>query len=138
MVEDWIKDWFSCPWAAEATSLESSTLWSTDEKTFETWICPLVHALIGYCNDTIIRWVSSLKEQLSHFLCLAWMIYILHENFPYSSRLCQEIVLVKSEVAELLFPEVITNLSRRTDVAVDLGQLICTKVLFLLFLTFKN
>ncbi|XP_019197259.1 PREDICTED: serine/threonine-protein kinase ATM isoform X3 [Ipomoea nil] len=82
---------------AEATSLESSTLWSTDEKTFETWICPLVHALIGYCNDTIIR-------------------------------LCQEIVLVKSEVAELLFPEVITNLSRRTDVAVDLGQLICTKV----------
>lgn len=66
------------------------------------------------------------------------MIYILHEKFPYSSRLCQEIVLVKSEVAELLFPEVIANLSRRTDVAVDLGQLICTKVLFLLFLTFKN
>ncbi|CAH9111684.1 unnamed protein product [Cuscuta epithymum] len=81
---------------AEAIPLESSTLWKTDGKTFEMWICPLVYALIGYCNDTIIR-------------------------------LCQEIVLVKSEVAELLLPEVISNISRRKDVVVDLCQLISTK-----------
>ncbi|XP_055826815.1 serine/threonine-protein kinase ATM isoform X2 [Solanum dulcamara] len=82
---------------AEALSLKNSAIWKTDGKTFETWICPLVCALIGYCDDKILR-------------------------------LCQDIVLVKSEVAELLFPHVMVNLSSRKDVDVDLCQLISSQV----------
>ncbi|MCD9642746.1 hypothetical protein HAX54_029689 [Datura stramonium] len=70
--------------AAEALSLKNSAIWKTDGKTFETWICPLVCALIEYCDDKILR-------------------------------LFQDIVLVKSEVAELLFPHVMVNLSSRRD-----------------------
>lgn len=82
---------------AKALSLKTSAIWKTDGKTFETWICPLVCALIEYCDDKILR-------------------------------LCQDIVLVKSEVAELLFPHVMVNLSSRKDVDVDLCQLISSQV----------
>ncbi|XP_009622788.1 serine/threonine-protein kinase ATM isoform X4 [Nicotiana tomentosiformis] len=81
----------------EALSLKDSAIWKTDGKTFETWICPLICALIEYCDDMILR-------------------------------LCQDIVLVKSEVAELLFPYVMVNLSSRRDVDVDLCQLISSQV----------
>ncbi|KAM1451845.1 hypothetical protein ACFX2I_038908 [Malus domestica] len=40
---------------AEAIPLENSTVWATQGKTFDTWICPLVFSLIGYCNDVILR-----------------------------------------------------------------------------------
>ncbi|XP_023004525.1 serine/threonine-protein kinase ATM isoform X2 [Cucurbita maxima] len=40
---------------AEAISLESSTVWETNGKTFERWICPLVYSLIGHSNDVILR-----------------------------------------------------------------------------------
>lgn len=82
---------------AKALSLKDSAIWKTDGKTFETWICPLVCALIEYCGDKILR-------------------------------LCQDIVLVKSEVAELLFPHVMVNLSSRKDVDVDLCRLISSQV----------
>lgn len=82
---------------AEALSLKNSAIWKTDGKTFETWICPLVCALIEYCDDKILR-------------------------------LCQDIVLVKSEVAELLFPHVMVNLSIRRDMDVDLCELISSQV----------
>ncbi|XP_047265673.1 serine/threonine-protein kinase ATM isoform X2 [Capsicum annuum] len=81
----------------EALSLKNSTIWKTDGKTFETWICPLVGALIEYCDDKILR-------------------------------LCQDIVLEKSEVAELLFPHVMVNLSSRRVLDVDLCQLISSQV----------
>ncbi|RDY13104.1 Serine/threonine-protein kinase ATM, partial [Mucuna pruriens] len=41
---------------AEAIPLEKSTVWATDGKTFEMWICPLVYSLIVYCNDVILRY----------------------------------------------------------------------------------
>ncbi|KAM4115238.1 hypothetical protein ACJW30_04G133500 [Castanea mollissima] len=78
---------------AEAISLEKSTVWVTQGKTFEMWICPLVYALIGYCNDVILR-------------------------------LCQEIVLLKAEVAELLLPSVIVNLAGRKDLEAGLHKTI--------------
>ncbi|XP_022845090.1 serine/threonine-protein kinase ATM isoform X2 [Olea europaea var. sylvestris] len=81
---------------AEAISIDNHSVW-TSEKTFDSWICPLVHALMGYCNDLILR-------------------------------LCQDIVLVKSEVAELLFCNVIVNLAGRTDLDVDICRLISLKV----------
>lgn len=82
---------------AEAVSLEMASLWSTQGKTFENWICQLVYSLIGYCDDTILR-------------------------------LCQDIVLVKAEVAELLFPNVIVNLAGRKDLAHDFCRLISMQV----------
>ncbi|KAI9173943.1 hypothetical protein LWI28_009144 [Acer negundo] len=66
---------------------ENSTVWETNDKTFEMWICPLVYSLIGYCNDAILR-------------------------------LCQNIVMLKSEVAELLMPSVFVNLAGRKDMDV--------------------
>ncbi|KAA8540818.1 hypothetical protein F0562_024781 [Nyssa sinensis] len=82
---------------AGANSLEKSNIWKTCDKTFETWICPLVYALIGYCDDMILR-------------------------------LCQDIVLLKAEVAELLLPHVLVNLAGRKDLAVDLCKLISLQV----------
>lgn len=40
---------------AEAISVESTTVWETNDKTFEKWICPLVYSLIGHSNDVILR-----------------------------------------------------------------------------------
>ncbi|KAE8124229.1 hypothetical protein FH972_019134 [Carpinus fangiana] len=82
---------------AEAYSLEKSTVWVTHGKAFDTWICPLVYTLIGYCNDVILR-------------------------------LCQDIVLLKAEVAELLLPSVIVNLAGRKDTDVDLHKIISLQV----------
>ncbi|GAV63786.1 PI3_PI4_kinase domain-containing protein/FAT domain-containing protein/FATC domain-containing protein, partial [Cephalotus follicularis] len=82
---------------AEEISLEKSTVWETHDKTFEAWICPLVYALIGYCNDVILR-------------------------------LCQDIVLMKAEVSELLLPSIIVNIAGRKDMDVDLHKLISSQV----------
>ncbi|KAJ0047583.1 hypothetical protein Pint_15443 [Pistacia integerrima] len=77
----------------DVLSLENSAVWETNDKSFEMWICPLVHSLIGYCDDVILR-------------------------------LCQDIVLLKAEVAELLLPTVFVNLGGRKDIDVDLHKLI--------------
>ncbi|XP_017973415.1 PREDICTED: serine/threonine-protein kinase ATM isoform X2 [Theobroma cacao] len=82
---------------AEDISLEKSTTWVTHGKTFETWICPLVYLLIGYCNDVIIR-------------------------------LCQDVALLKTEVAELLLPSVVVNLASKKDIDVDIQKLISCQV----------
>ncbi|KAL3824832.1 hypothetical protein ACJIZ3_020861 [Penstemon smallii] len=83
--------------SAESIPIEDSTVWTTFDKTFEAWICPLVHTMIIYCDDLILR-------------------------------LCQDIVLVKSEVAELLFSNVIVNVAGRKDSDVDLCKVISLKV----------
>ncbi|KAI8543059.1 hypothetical protein RHMOL_Rhmol08G0189100 [Rhododendron molle] len=83
--------------SAEAISLEKSTLWKTHEKNFETWICPLVYALIGYSDDIILR-------------------------------LCQDIVMLKAEVAELLLPNVVVNLAGRKNLDIDLCRIISLQV----------
>ncbi|KAK4394662.1 Serine/threonine-protein kinase ATM, partial [Sesamum angolense] len=82
---------------AKSISIEDSTVWTTFDKTFEAWICPLVYAMINYCDDLILR-------------------------------LCQDIVLVKSEVAELLFSNIIVNIAGRKDSDVDLCNIISLKV----------
>ncbi|KAH6798041.1 Serine/Threonine-kinase ATM-like protein [Perilla frutescens var. hirtella] len=82
---------------AKSISIEDSTVWTTTDKTFEAWICPLVYALISFCDDLILR-------------------------------LCQDIVLVKSEVSELLFSNVIVNIAGRKDSEVDLCKIISFKV----------
>ncbi|KAG9138050.1 hypothetical protein Leryth_001298 [Lithospermum erythrorhizon] len=82
---------------ARDISVEMTPLWSAVDKTFEMWICPLVNALIGYCDDIILR-------------------------------LCQDIVSVKAEVAELLFPVILLNLSGQKSVDQDLCMLISSRV----------
>ncbi|GFP92353.1 serine/threonine-protein kinase atm [Phtheirospermum japonicum] len=82
---------------AKSVSIEDSTVWSTCDKSFETWICPLVCAMISYCDDLILR-------------------------------LCQDIVLVKSEVAELIFTNVIVNIAGRKESDIDLCKVISSKV----------
>ncbi|XAR50182.1 Non-specific serine/threonine protein kinase [Bertholletia excelsa] len=82
---------------AEAFSLEQPTIWKTQGKDYESWICPLVYALIGYCNDIILR-------------------------------LCQDIVLLKAEVAELLLPNVVVNLAGRKNMDLDLCKIISFQV----------
>ncbi|XP_052731781.1 serine/threonine-protein kinase ATM isoform X2 [Vigna angularis] len=55
----------------EATSLEKSTVWVTDGKTFEMWICPLVYSLIAYCSDAILRLCQDIimfKGEIAEFL----------------------------------------------------------------------
>lgn len=79
--------------AAEAISLENSTIWKTHGKNFESWICPLVYALIGYSDDIILR-------------------------------LCQDIAMLKAEVAELLLPNVVVNLAGRKNLDIDLCRII--------------
>ncbi|XP_044477149.1 serine/threonine-protein kinase ATM isoform X3 [Mangifera indica] len=81
----------------DVVSLENSAVWETENKTFEMWICPLVHSLIGYCDDVILR-------------------------------LFQDIVLLKSEVAELLLPSVFVNLAGRKATDIDLQKLISLQV----------
>lgn len=40
--------------STEAFSLEKSSVWVSQGRTFEMWVCPLVYALIGYCNEVIV------------------------------------------------------------------------------------
>ncbi|XP_072965614.1 serine/threonine-protein kinase ATM isoform X2 [Typha angustifolia] len=79
-----------------SVSLEDSSLWRTEHKSYDTWVCSLVHALISHCDDTILR-------------------------------LCQNIVLLKAEAAELLLASVLVNLAK-TDCSAVLCDLISTKV----------
>ncbi|KAK7354055.1 hypothetical protein VNO80_19511 [Phaseolus coccineus] len=82
---------------AEAISLEKSTAWVTNGKTFEMWICPLVYSLIVYCSDVILR-------------------------------LCQDIIMLKGEVAEFLLPSIFVNITTRKDLEIDLHKLICLQL----------
>lgn len=49
----------------------------------------------------------------------------------FGFRLCQDIVLLKAEVAELLLPNVFMNLAGRKDMPFDLHQLISMQVLLM-------
>ncbi|KAL8457793.1 hypothetical protein ACS0TY_035608 [Phlomoides rotata] len=82
---------------AKSISIDDSTVWTTFGKTFEAWICPLVYALISYCDDLILR-------------------------------LSQDIALVKSEVSELLFSNIIVNIAGKKDPDVGLCKVISLKV----------
>ncbi|KAI0497772.1 hypothetical protein KFK09_021007 [Dendrobium nobile] len=78
-------------------TLDDSSLWTTEAKTYEMWICSVVHKLVVHCDDVILR-------------------------------LCQEMVLLKADVAELLFPSVLVNLAWKSDTNIDMCQLISIKV----------
>ncbi|XP_068637362.1 serine/threonine-protein kinase ATM isoform X2 [Aristolochia californica] len=82
---------------AESFSLEDASIWRTNGKTYEKWVCSLTHKLICHTNDMILR-------------------------------LCQEVVLLKAEVAELLFPVILVNLAGRKDLSSELYQLISSQV----------
>ncbi|CAN1347706.1 Serine/threonine-protein kinase ATM [Linum perenne] len=96
VVEKFLTD-FDKKYKAEAVPLDDSTLWSTSNKSFEMWICPLVFSMLGFCDDVILR-------------------------------LCQGIVLFKAETAELLFPFVIVDISKRKHIGIDLQKLITQQV----------
>ncbi|XP_064968170.1 serine/threonine-protein kinase ATM-like isoform X2 [Musa acuminata AAA Group] len=81
----------------EIVSLEDSSLWRTDNKTYKMWVCSLVHSFIHHCDDVILR-------------------------------LCQNLVLLKDEIAELLFPNVLVNLARSVHSDVLLCDIISAKV----------
>ncbi|URE12214.1 FATC domain [Musa troglodytarum] len=81
----------------EMVSLEDSSLWRTDNKTYRMWVCSLVHSFIHHCDDVILR-------------------------------LCQNLVLLKDEIAELLFPNVLVNLARSVHSDVLLCDIISAKV----------
>ncbi|KAJ8427338.1 hypothetical protein Cgig2_030603 [Carnegiea gigantea] len=81
----------------ERSLVEGPSLWSTCDKTFESWICPLVYSLIGYCNDVTLR-------------------------------LCQDLALLKAEIAELLLPSVMIDLAERKDLAIDFCKLVSAQV----------
>lgn len=55
------------------------------------------------------------------------MIHLVADFYVYF-RLCQDIVLVKSEVSELLFSTIIVNIAGRKDSEVDLCKIISFKV----------
>ncbi|XP_076932541.1 serine/threonine-protein kinase ATM-like isoform X2 [Bidens hawaiensis] len=88
-------------------SIEKTATWVTSGKTFETWICQLVYALISFSDDTILR-------------------------------LCQDIVLLKAEVAELLLSNVMVNLAKRKNSDTDLCKLISVKVMEEIFIESNN
>lgn len=50
------------------------------------------------------------------------------------NRLCQDIVLLKAEVAELLLSNVMVNLAKRKNLDIDLCKLISVKVYLVKFL----
>ncbi|XP_042498310.1 serine/threonine-protein kinase ATM isoform X2 [Macadamia integrifolia] len=61
-----------------------------------------------------------------------WICPLVYSLIRYSNdmilRLCQDIVLLKAEVAELLLPNVLANLARRKDFSIDLCKLISSQV----------
>lgn len=126
--------WFvSVTPTAEEISIEKSDIWRTHGKTFETWICSLVHALIGYCDDIILRYPRLLiRNAFTSLRVLAFLLYLMKKFYLFISRLCQDIVLQKAEVAELLFADVIVNLANRKNSDVDICELISLKVYFLM------
>ncbi|KAG0493501.1 hypothetical protein HPP92_004495 [Vanilla planifolia] len=77
--------------------LDDSSIWSTMGKSYEIWICLLVHKVAGLCDDVILR-------------------------------LCREIVLLKSEVANLLFSSVLVNLAWNDDSNGHMRELISVKI----------
>ncbi|KAJ8476072.1 hypothetical protein OPV22_019799 [Ensete ventricosum] len=81
----------------EMISLEDSSLYRTDNKTYKMWVCSLVHSFIHHCDDVILR-------------------------------LCQNLVLLKDEIAGLLFPYVLVNLARSVHSDVLLCDIISAKV----------
>ncbi|GJU96059.1 serine/threonine-protein kinase ATM isoform X1 [Tanacetum coccineum] len=68
-------------------------------------------------DKTFETWVSQLVYAL---------IYYCNDTIL---RLCQDVVLLKSEVAELLLSNVMVNLAKRKDLDIDLCKLISEKVL---------
>lgn len=117
---------------AEAISLENSALWKTQDKTFDMWICPLVYGLIGYCDDIVFRYLllTCIPSHLVTSKPFSFAREFSNLKFPCLFRLCQDVVLAKSEVAELLFPSVMVNLAGRKDLDVDLCKLISFQVVF--------
>ena len=72
----------------------------------------------------------------SYFEILLFVVFcfIKLTDFYARFRLCQDIVLLKPEVAELLLPSAIVDLAARKDIDVNLHRLISLKVIFQLTL----
>lgn len=57
-----------------------------------------------------------------------WLIK--RDSIDVSFRLCQDIVMLKAEVAELLLPNVVVNLAGRKNLDIDLCRIISLQVIY--------
>lgn len=55
---------------------------------------------------------------------------IKRDSIDVSFRLCQDIVMLKAEVAELLLPNVVVNLAGRKNLDIDLCRIISLQVIY--------
>ncbi|RDY13102.1 Serine/threonine-protein kinase ATM, partial [Mucuna pruriens] len=78
-----------------------------------------------------VKW--SLVVSISNYQTFIWFSF----SLPFSpliflaycnSRLCQDIILFKGEVAELLLPSIFVNITARKDLEIDLHKLICLQL----------
>lgn len=116
--------------------MEDPSLWKTEGKTYAQWICSLVHSLISHCDDIILRYLFSMRSSCCIFKCLymlgqlscqCYYIDVLYCS-TFHCRLCQNIVLLKAEIAELLLAHVLVSIAGKVDSSPDLCQLISVKV----------
>lgn len=89
---------------ANGISPEKSTVWETDGKTFETWICPLAYSLIGCCNDVVLRLCQDivlLKSEVAELLLPSVVV-----NLAGSKDIDVDLQkLISSQVQKFIFTE---------------------------------
>ncbi|KDO69633.1 hypothetical protein CISIN_1g0001722mg, partial [Citrus sinensis] len=89
---------------ANGISPEKSTVWETDGKTFETWICPLTYSLIGCCNDVVLRLCQDivlLKSEVAELLLPSVVV-----NLAGSKNVDVDLQkLISSQVQKYIFTE---------------------------------
>ncbi|KAK7281904.1 hypothetical protein RIF29_10269 [Crotalaria pallida] len=71
-------------------------------------------------------WVTHGKS-FEKWICPLVYSLIVHCN-DVILRLCQDIVLLKAEVAELLLPSIFVNIAARKDLEIDLHKLLCLQL----------
>ncbi|KAJ1684822.1 hypothetical protein LUZ63_016212 [Rhynchospora breviuscula] len=82
--------------------VNESSLWKTEGKTYETWVCCLVHSLITHCDDVVLRLCQNivlLKAETSELL-LASVLVSLAKEADSNSSLCH---LISTKIKENIF-----------------------------------
>ncbi|KAF3329020.1 serine/threonine-protein kinase ATM [Carex littledalei] len=84
--------------------VKESSLWETEGKTYETWVCSLVYSLIAHCDDIILRLCQSvvlLKAEIAEQL-LASVLVSLAKKADSLSLLCE---IISKKIKENIFVE---------------------------------
>ncbi|XP_078174265.1 serine/Threonine-kinase ATM-like protein isoform X2 [Carex rostrata] len=84
--------------------VKESSLWETEGKTYETWVCSLVYSLITHCDDIILRLCQSivlLKAEIAEQL-LASVLVSLAKKADSLSLLCE---IISKKINENIFVE---------------------------------